>query len=331
MNPNVTILTPTYNHDAFISECIQSVLAQTYQAWEQIIVDDGSTDTTEMIVQRYVCTDPRIRYIRQAPKGIWGLAETYNTGLASAQGKLIAILEGDDSWPKEKLETQVEWHLANPELVLSYGLAETKGTQSRILSIPNQFIGIFTTHTLLAGILLRETFPTPVTTLINRHALERIGGFQSVPGFPAVDLPTFIRLLQNDGCVQSENVPLGYWRIHPHQTTQIHGVEMATLGLRIRLNALKRTPLSISDKQIIQAHQPVLTDTHLFRLRRALQERNRKASYTSAWYLVKHGTFNRKLQAGYGILAASIGIDMEAPLRRYQAIRRRLNRPSRRP
>ena len=59
--PLVSIITPTYNHEKFIAQCIESVLAQTYTAWEQIIIDDGSSDATKDIISKY--NDKRIKYI----------------------------------------------------------------------------------------------------------------------------------------------------------------------------------------------------------------------------------------------------------------------------
>jgi len=82
-HPLVSIITPTYNHERFIAQCIESALAQTYPHWEQIIIDDGSTDRTAEIVARY--DDERIIYVRQANQGIWRLAETYNKRPSDAQ------------------------------------------------------------------------------------------------------------------------------------------------------------------------------------------------------------------------------------------------------
>src|SRR5688500_377534 len=96
-SPLVTIVTPAYNQKRYIAECVESVLAQTYPHWEQIVVDDGSTDGTPEIVESY--RDPRIRCIRLPHRGLAALGESYNTALAAARGELVAILEGDDLWP----------------------------------------------------------------------------------------------------------------------------------------------------------------------------------------------------------------------------------------
>jgi len=104
--PMVSIITPTYNHERFIAQCIESVLAQSYPYWEQIIIDDGSTDRTSEIVARY--RDDRITYTRQENRGIWQLSRIYNDALMRSKGQYIAILEGDDFWPPHKLERQMK-------------------------------------------------------------------------------------------------------------------------------------------------------------------------------------------------------------------------------
>ena len=71
--PLVSIITPTYNHEKFIGQCIESVLSQTFSTWEQIIIDDGSTDGTLETIARY--KDKRIRYIWQENMGIWRLGK----------------------------------------------------------------------------------------------------------------------------------------------------------------------------------------------------------------------------------------------------------------
>src|SRR4051812_29758132 len=104
--PLVSVITPTYNHEKFISACIESVMAQTYTKWEQIIIDDGSTDGTAEIIRSY--RDPRINYVHQPNQGIEQLAISYNRALEVATGELIGILEGDDTWPDNKLERLVD-------------------------------------------------------------------------------------------------------------------------------------------------------------------------------------------------------------------------------
>ncbi len=125
-SPLVSVITPTFNHERYIGPCIESVLKQTYQNWEQIIIDDGSADATAEMVHGFA--DRRIRYVHQQNRGAFQLAHTYNRALNLAKGEFIAILEGDDFWPQNKLSTLVA-PLVVPEIVLAYGEAADVNAQ----------------------------------------------------------------------------------------------------------------------------------------------------------------------------------------------------------
>lgn len=87
----ISIITPTYNHEKYISDCILSVQQQTYSNWEMIIVDDGSTDNTFQVANEIAKIDNRIRLYTQKNIGVFRLGETYNFALSKAEGKYIAI------------------------------------------------------------------------------------------------------------------------------------------------------------------------------------------------------------------------------------------------
>ena len=106
MNELVSIIMPSYNTAKFISETIESVLAQTYTNWELIIVDDCSTDDTDAVVRPYLA-DERIRYIKNDTNS--GAAVSRNRALQEAKGKWIAFLDSDDLWFTEKLEKQISF------------------------------------------------------------------------------------------------------------------------------------------------------------------------------------------------------------------------------
>lgn len=107
----VSIITPAYNSEKFIAETILSVLAQSYQDWEMIIVDDGSTDRTSEIVSSFQEKDSRIKYFYNATNK--GSAFSRNIALQKAQGEWIAFLDSDDLWHPEKLEKQIEFMTKN--------------------------------------------------------------------------------------------------------------------------------------------------------------------------------------------------------------------------
>ncbi len=104
MNELVSIIMPSYNTGQFISETIDSVLAQTYENWELIIVDDCSTDNTDEVVLKYL-TDHRIKYLKNEKNS--GAAISRNRALREAAGKWIAFLDSDDLWSHDKLEKQL--------------------------------------------------------------------------------------------------------------------------------------------------------------------------------------------------------------------------------
>jgi len=109
--PRVTALIDTYNHERFIAEAIESVLAQDFPASEMeiLVVDDGSTDRTPEIIRGY---GDRVRHIR---KENGGQASALNVGFAEARGEIVAMLDGDDVWLPHKVQRIVEVFAQHPE------------------------------------------------------------------------------------------------------------------------------------------------------------------------------------------------------------------------
>lgn len=99
-SPYFSIITPTYNRVGFLSEMIRSVQTQTFREFEHIIVDDGSTDSTEELVASFIKDDPRIIYIKQVNKG---RSTARNVGIDRAKGEYICFLDSDDLWKPEHL------------------------------------------------------------------------------------------------------------------------------------------------------------------------------------------------------------------------------------
>lgn len=106
MNDLVSIIMPSYNTAPYIRDTIQSVLDQTYQNWELIIVDDCSTDNTDEVIQPLLI-DRRILYLKNDRNS--GAAVSRNRALREAKGKWIAFLDSDDLWVPEKLEKQISF------------------------------------------------------------------------------------------------------------------------------------------------------------------------------------------------------------------------------
>ena len=107
----VSIITPSYNSVQFVSETIKSVLGQTYQDWELLIVDDCSKDNSVVTLQMFADIDKRIKVF--SLKQNVGAAAARNVALDNAQGQYIAFLDSDDVWENTKLEKQLTFMKEN--------------------------------------------------------------------------------------------------------------------------------------------------------------------------------------------------------------------------
>jgi glycosyltransferase involved in cell wall biosynthesis len=220
----VSIITTTYNHEKFIKQCIDSVLAQTYPYWEQIIIDDGSNDDTELIISRF--KDKRIKYIKQKNKGIFKLNQSYNEALKHTNGKIIAILEGDDFWPSDKLEKQI-LSFKDPEIVLSWGKAGFTDSNGEFLEYRPKSIDWLKkkSNEKLVDYLLFGNFIPACTVMCLKDTLTNINGFKQPDKAPYVDHLTWLEV-SLEGKFKYIDHTLGYWRHHENQISNTMSLEI---------------------------------------------------------------------------------------------------------
>lgn len=117
INNKVSIITPVYNAERFLSINLDSVIGQTYTDWEHLLVDDVSTDNSRNIIETYERLDERIKYIRLKKNSGAGVAR--NTAIKHSRGRYIAFLDSDDFWHKDKLKKQVAF-MKNKNISFSY-------------------------------------------------------------------------------------------------------------------------------------------------------------------------------------------------------------------
>ena len=166
LQPLVSVIVPAYNAVRFLPESIPSVLAQTCTDFELIVVNDGSTDDTVACVEAF--TDPRIRLVTQANRG---LAGARNGGIRVARGTFIALLDADDLWHPEKLARHVAHLQANPAIGVSYSASafmDDEGRDMHLMQSPK-----------LRGVTPRDVFlRNPVgngsAPVIRRRVLDDI-------------------------------------------------------------------------------------------------------------------------------------------------------------
>lgn len=226
VDPLVSIITPTYNHERYVKACIESVLAQSYTNWEQIIIDDASKDSTAEIIERYANTDQRMTLIRHKENyGIYRLADTYNEALNISKGKFVAILEGDDCWPPDKLGKQLKL-FCNQRIVVTWGAGEIIDEDGSVLGAfpqawkkwPDDAICNRPVGTALKILLFRFFLAPFVTIMFRRQTLSEIGGFSQPKNSHGVDSFTCLKMALEGEFLYSREI-LGLWRTHPTQVT----------------------------------------------------------------------------------------------------------------
>lgn len=112
--PLISIIIPTFNHARFLSKALESVINQTYKNWEVLVIDNYSTDSTKLVIEKY--SDPRISYIKFRNNGI--IAKSRNLGILKSKGEWIAFLDSDDWWKSDKLKSCID--LCNSKTDLIY-------------------------------------------------------------------------------------------------------------------------------------------------------------------------------------------------------------------
>lgn len=134
MNENilVSIIIASYNYEKFISEAIESVLAQTYSNFELIIVDDGSKDDSVALINSYVIKDSRIKLYCHDKNANKGLKETLTLGISKCNGNYIAFLESDDIWTSDYLQDKIDIIKKYPGSKVIFNDVELFGNKDRI-------------------------------------------------------------------------------------------------------------------------------------------------------------------------------------------------------
>lgn len=301
----------------FIGQCIESVLAQTYPYWELIIIDDGSIDGTAEVVERY--KDERIKYIQQKNAGIFKLGETYNKVLSISRGELIAVLEGDDFWPANKLEKQIPAFI-NPEIVLCFGKAVNVNIEgTHMFSTPENIEKYETMpKSRLIGELIYRDFITACTVICRKDRLLSIGGFRQPTGCPYVDYPTWLELILI-GDFLPINDTLGYWRRHNRQVTTSMVLEMAT-SYKFIIDFYDKLPRDlvhslkmqgITENALYKTYHVGIACGYLYSGRINLIKGNWNIARIDFTEAFAKGTYYLKLIALLCILCSLIKIDME--------------------
>jgi len=194
--PKVSVIIPTYNRAHLLPRAIQTVLNQTYQDFELIVVDDGSTDNTEEIVKSF--NDPCIRYIRHEENK--GAAAARNTGIKAAKGGFIAFQDSDDEWLPEKLEKQMKVFENAPAKVGVVYTGFWRIENNKKIYIP--FSWVKQKEGNIHKELLKGNFVTTQSIVARKECFRKVGMFdEKLPRFQDWELVIRLSKYYNFKCI----------------------------------------------------------------------------------------------------------------------------------
>lgn len=223
--PRVSVVMPFFESARFIAEAIESVLAQRYDAWELLLVDDGSTDGSAEIARAYAARHPdRIRCLEHPGRANRGPGAARNLGFRAARGELLAMLDADDVYLPNKLEEQVALLDAHPEAGMLYGTTllwhgwtgdpeDAARDRPLPLGVPVDTV-VHPPELLVRRIRGRAASPATCSVLLRREAVERAGLFEESFGKVYEDQVFYAKLFLSTPVYVAD----GTWdryRIHP--------------------------------------------------------------------------------------------------------------------
>jgi glycosyltransferase involved in cell wall biosynthesis len=186
-SPIVSVVMAVYNTERFLAQAIDSILKQSFQDFELMIVDDGSTDRSLKIAQQYAAKDDRIQLITQPNQGI---PKTRNVLLQAAKAELIAVMDSDDVAFPDRLKQQVEFLQRHPEIVCVGSFQDWIDEAGRLLFNHTEPESNDAIQPLLLG---GRTCISNPSAMMRRQALVQIGGYdESLP--QVEDLDVFLKL-----------------------------------------------------------------------------------------------------------------------------------------
>jgi glycosyltransferase involved in cell wall biosynthesis len=188
--PLVSAIIIFLNTERYIEEAIESVFAQTYENWELLLVDDGSTDGSTEIARGYAERHPqKVRYLEHPGRENRGMSASRNLGVRQAGGEYVAFLDADDAWLERKLEEQVRILDSRPETAMVYGntlywhswtgkAEDLERDHVPDLGVPTETLfeppKLFTLFYPLG----KNSAPSTSNMLLRRASVERVGGFE---------------------------------------------------------------------------------------------------------------------------------------------------------
>ncbi len=268
----ISILTASYNYENCINEAIESVISQTYDNWELIIVDDGSTDNSVKVIQSYCEKDSRIKLYKHENGENKGLKETILLGLKKCEGDFVAFLESDDLFLPNYLEKKVKVIKENPNIDLIFSAVEMFGEQSEIDGYQEYFseiLGLIKKHKypceLNKDFLRSNIIPTFSCVMVKKNLLLNCNFNSAIR--PFLDWYLWTQISAKKAQFYFCDEKLSKWRMH--KTSYVHNVipfsEKIKLGNE-RVNLFLQNKPTITTRIACYKYKFYLLRREFFRL-----------------------------------------------------------------
>jgi teichuronic acid biosynthesis glycosyltransferase TuaG len=207
--PLISIVTPIYNTELYLEDCLNSVLSQTYQNWEMILIDDCSTDSSVSIAEQFSKKDSRFKLLRNSENKGSGI--TRNSGIDFAKGKYLCFLDSDDRWKPNKLEIQVNFMLDH-DYSFSFGSYEFIDEKNNLIKRPK----IVTEEPIDYEFLLKKTEIFTSTVMLD---LDKIGKFMMPPHRRKQDYGLWLKILKSGVKAYGIKEPIAQYRLRKGSAT----------------------------------------------------------------------------------------------------------------
>ncbi|MCG7625977.1 glycosyltransferase family 2 protein [Epibacterium sp. Ofav1-8] len=212
MPPVVSVIMPVYNAEVTLEQAVASVRAQCFQAWELLLIEDGSQDGSAEVCARLTRQDERIRLLRQP--GNTGAAAARNAGLAAARGRYIAFLDADDRWLENKLQRQITFMQETGTVFAYSGFWRARGSERHQVRVPER---------VTRAALLRGNVIGCLTAIYDR---EYFGALQMPLLRMRQDFAFWLLLLERCEEARGIDEPLAIYHVHQHSLTAGRGRAM---------------------------------------------------------------------------------------------------------
>lgn len=262
----VSVVIPSYNHAPYIKEAIESVLNQTYQPIELIVIDDGSKDDSVEVIKTII--DDRMQLIQQTNRGAH---LTINKGLELAKGDYLSILNSDDIYCPDRIASMMKVFSESPDIDLISSYIEVIDKHGKEIavkkgwlnlepwSLPNNTVNFKATNDFMLNLLTSNFISTTSNILFKKSLYQRIGGMRNLRF--AHDWDFFLRACIAGKCAQIEK-PLIKYRVHDSNTIHTHRAWML-----FEINLIMAIYLTkLSDKVFSNVNNTMLMQENLAQL-----------------------------------------------------------------